>query len=53
MSYKLWFCAGRNLVTGDPAGYLLLTTRPTRQGKYLRALGVRVRDLGIAHRRGK
>ena len=37
-----WFCAGRNLVTGDPAGFLLLTTRPTREDKYLRALQVRV-----------
>ena len=27
-----WFCTGRNLATGDPAGFLLLTTRPTRDG---------------------
>jgi hypothetical protein len=28
-----WFFTGRNLVTGDSAGFLLLTTRPTREGK--------------------
>ena len=37
-----WFCTGPILVTGDPAGFLLLTTRPTREDKYLRALEVRV-----------
>ena len=38
-----WSCAGPILVTGGPAGFLLLTTRPTREDKYLlRALEVRV-----------
>jgi hypothetical protein len=37
-----WFCTGPILVTGDSAGFLLLTTRPTREDKYLRALQVRV-----------
>ena len=46
-----WFCTGPILVTGDSAGFLLLTTRPTREDKYLRALEVRGRDLGTAHRR--
>jgi hypothetical protein len=44
---------GRILVTGDSTGAVLLTTRPTREGRCLRALEVRVRDLGIAHRREK
>jgi hypothetical protein len=44
---------GRILVTGDSTGAVLLTTRPTREGKYLRSLEVRVSDLGIAHRREK
>ena len=44
---------GRILVTDDPTGAVLLTTRPTREGKCMRALEVRVRDLGIAHRREK
>jgi hypothetical protein len=30
-----WFCTGPILVTGDSAGFLLLTTRRTREGKYL------------------
>jgi hypothetical protein len=41
ISYS-WFCTGTILVTGESAGFLLLTTRPTREGKYLRALEVRV-----------
>jgi hypothetical protein len=44
---------GRILVTGDSTGAALLTTRPTREERCMRALEVRVRDLGIAHRREK
>jgi hypothetical protein len=47
MHNSSWFFTGRILVTGDSAGFLLLTTRSTREGKYLRALEVRVRDLGL------
>jgi len=41
-----------NLVTGDSTGAVFLTTRPTREGKYQRALEFHVRGFGIAHRRG-
>ena len=41
-----------DLVTGGSTGAGFLTTRPTREGKYQRALEFHVRGFGIAHRRG-